>query len=158
MATPRSRRTAAPGNALGQAPGRASGGPPRLDLRIIDRLKLLAFINVLPLIVLAVGIPMYLNGSIKLKENASAGLAPILIMVGACIVLCLSCWMILPIASWLKARPRWHYAHGNKWVWAVPFATGLIAGALLRLLAVLSGIAALLLLGCGLVRLWEAWA
>ncbi len=157
MATPRSRRTAAPGNALGQAPGRASGGPPRLDLRIIDRLKLLAFINVLPLIVLAIGIPMYLTGRIKLKENASAGLTPILIMVGACVVLCLSCWMILPIASWLKACPRWHYAHGNKWVWGIPAFLGLIGGMLLKLVAALSGIGALLLVGMALVRLYEAW-
>lgn len=149
------RKTQDPGP---RRPGASLSGPPRLDLKVIERLKLLAFANIIPLGALAIGIPMWLSGRITLRPEAGAGLLPILVMLGACVVLCLSCWMILPLATWLRARPRWHYVHGNKVIWALPALIGAIAGILLRLIAGLSAVASLLLVGFGLVRLWEVWA
>lgn len=138
-------------------PSRPGGGPPRLDLKVIERLKLLALANALPLFALAIGIPMWLSGRITLRPEAGAGLLPVLILLGACVVLCLSCWMILPLAQWLRARPRWHYVHGSKALWLFPAVIGWGAGFLLRLAAFLSGAAALALIGVALVRLYEVW-
>jgi hypothetical protein len=118
---------------------------------------MLMLANILPLIAFTIGGIGYASGSIKLRPNAGEGIIPILVMLGACVVLAFSCWMIAPIGKWLKEWPRWHFQRKSKILWVVPLLLGSISGLLLRLVAGLASLAALVLVGVGLVRLWEKW-
>ncbi len=116
---------------------------------------MLALINIMPLAALTIGTLGYLSGSIKLKPNADQGLIPVLVALGACLVVAFSCWMILPAGQWLRDWPQWHYARRNKALWCIPMLLGRCAQILLRIIAYLAMLIAIAMLGLAIVRLWQ---
>lgn len=130
-------------------------GPPVLDLGLAARLKGLLLGNSLALITLAVMAWLYATGRIAFRPEAQAGLIPLAVLVGACVLLAACCWFLLPLATWLRAYPRWHFRHGSKLCWAVPYGAGILARLGLRLAAGLGCLAALALVIIGVWRLVE---
>lgn len=135
----------------------AAGGPPRLDLKLRQHLFTLMLANLLPM--LAVGVVMIgvAQGKWTLDTRAGNGVIPLLMVLGACVVLLASLWIILPFGRWLRDRPRWHFHHERRLLWAVPYAAGWCAWLSFWLLGIAAALVALGLLGMGLVRLAQAW-
>ena len=80
----------------------AAGGPPRLDLKLRQHLFTLMLANLLPM--LAVGVVMIgvAQGKWTLDTRAGNGVIPLLMVLGACVVLLASLWIILPFGRWLR--------------------------------------------------------
>lgn len=134
---------------------RPQDGPPVLDFDLASRLKGVLLANGIAILVLGIGGALVATGRIALRPEAKAGLIPLAVMVAACAVLAVSCWLLLPLSTWLRAWPRWHYHHGSKVLWALPYAIGAVARVVIRVVAALAALAALVLVGLGLVRLYE---
>jgi hypothetical protein len=150
MATPRPARAH-------RTPGVPGDGPPPLDLEIRRRLLTLLLANALPLLAVAVVAIGVAQGKWTLKANAGRGLVPLLMTLGACVVLVVSSWIILPLGRWLRDRPRWHFRHGSRMVWALPYAAGWCAWVAFWVAGVGAALGALAMIGMCLVRLAEVW-
>lgn len=150
MATPRPIRAR-------RATGVPGDQPPPLDLGLRRRLLTLLLANILPMGALAVVAIGVAQGKWTLKASAGNGLTPLLITFGACVVLLASLWVVMPLGRWLRDRPRWHYRHGSRVAWAVPYAAGWCAWLVCWLVGVTAGLGALALLGMSLVRLAQVW-
>lgn len=106
---------------------RRSKGPPRLRLHIVKRIKLLLLINTVPIIV-AIGLIIgYYNGMVHIVgfESGKHDFAAFVI-IGSCILVGISWWILIPITKWLYHYPRWYFRRESKALWFLPFASGAI--------------------------------
>jgi hypothetical protein len=99
----------------------AEAHPPRLRLRLVDRLRTLLLINVLPLLA-GLGIAvLHWQGRIGIAMGQNE------LTVAFCAALAVACmvfvgWCMLPVLLWLRDYSSWHYQHGSALVWALPCA------------------------------------
>lgn len=134
-------------------PRARTGGPPRLDLQLWRRAKLLLLLNCLPLlggVVVAIG---WWQGRLTIRPGSSASLTTLGILVGACLLFALAVWVVLPLARWLREYPLWRFRNGSGLVWILPAIAGTIAWIGIGLAGTVAALAALVLIGSGLVRL-----
>jgi hypothetical protein len=131
--------------------------PPVLTLELKRRCLTLLLANILPLIIVTVVMIGVAQGKWTLKPGASHGLVPLLMILGSCIVLVISTWIIQPMGRWLRDRPRWHFRHGHRVVWALPYAIGWCAWMACWLAGIAAAIGALAMIGMCLVRLVHVW-
>ena len=126
-----------------KAEGRRAKGPPKLRFHILQRLKFLLLVNTIPI---AVGIFLVIgsyNGSVHVVglDQEKHGLAAFIIL-GSCIFLGLSWWVIIPCAKWLRDYPRWFFRRDSKLLWFLPYTCGSLIWGVTWILCMLSGIVA----------------
>ena len=130
----------APRNAPEDGEKRPSGGggPPKLKLRLIQQLKMLAMFNIVPIVVVIWLAWEYHLGHVRLNRPVGQHQLRDLALVGvACLVLALSGWVMLPFGRWLRAYPAWQLRHSpSSWVWMLPTAAGWCAWALIWLVTI----------------------
>lgn len=124
-------------------------GPPKLRLRLGNRLKVMLIANALPLVgALYLGWG-YWRGEIGLAEGVSASrlIMSLLMLVASCVILAGTGWILMPLARWLRDYPLWHFRRKSRLLWAVPTVGGWSA----YLFCVIGAIAALMAAGGGIV-------
>ena len=129
----RPTRPAARNAAEGSDRRPAGGGPPKLKLRLIQQLKMLALCNIVPIVVVIWLTWEYHLGKVRLNRPIGQHQLRDLALVGvACLVLALSGWVMLPFGRWLRAYPAWQLRHSESaWVWLLPTGAGWLAWALI---------------------------
>ena len=135
----------------GQGPRAA--GPPRLDLRLWRRAKMLVLLNCLPLLVGGVIALGWWQGRLTLRAGSGQSLVALGAMLGACVLFAVAMWVLLPIARWLRDYPLWHVRNGSALRWFVPTVLGTLAWIGLGMAGIAAALAALALLGSGVIRL-----
>jgi hypothetical protein len=140
-----------------RSPGREAGGPPRLVLPIWRNLGLMALLNIVPLLGLSWALVSWDHGP-HWRPHQERGLALTLGAAVVCLVIAVSAWVLLPLARWLRAYPRWQLAHRRSWAWwLLPALLGWLAWALLgfgALIAVLASVLAVVLTVLHLAGVW----
>lgn len=137
-----SKTRAAEGNNSNRSPNNNNNGPPRLQLHIFDRLKMLLMINIIPIIVGSFLAWNYYQGKIKLRLfEESHGFAA-LVVLASCFTVGISWWIIIPCAKWLRNYPRWYYRHQSKALWLLPYTCGSLVWCVLWVLCMLAAIIA----------------
>lgn len=131
----------------------AAGGPPRLDLQLWRRARLLLLLNCIPLLGGLVALLSWWQGRITFKPLSTGSMTTIAILIGACIVFALAVWIVLPLARWLREYPLWRFRHGSRVLWLLPTALGTAAWLVLAIAGAIASLGALALIGVGLVRL-----
>ena len=134
----------------GQRPGVA--GPPRLDLRLWRRAKMILLLNVVPMAVAGYIALGWWQGRLHFRPGAQHSLVILGVVLGACVLFAIAVWVVLPLARWLRDYPLWHVRHGAGIRWWIPMALGTIAWVVLGVLGMASAITGLALLGTGIVR------
>ncbi len=117
--------------------------PPRLRFHFMQRIQMLLLINTIPIIV-GIGLVIgYYQGYVHVVgfEEGRHGLAAAVIL-GACIILGLSWWIIIPVARWLHDYPRWFFRRESKLFWFLPYCSGALIYGLTWLVCMLAGIIA----------------
>ena len=112
-----------------KAPGRsrASGrsGPPVLALHLVQRLGMLAVLNIIPL---CGGLWLWWQFSYGhaqfRKPMGQEWLWASGIVLIACAVIAATCWLVMPVARWLRDYRSWHFTHRSALLWAVPSVLG----------------------------------
>ncbi len=133
------------------------GGPPRLQTRLVERLRVLLLINA-PLFIgsAAFGFWIMTDDSARLGLGPEDGLFPILMVLVCCLVAALSAWVLLPVARWCRAYPAWHCRHTSRLFWALPACGGFLVWLGLWLVSMaLLVLSAVAVIG-GLVELYQA--
>jgi hypothetical protein len=138
----------------GRAPAAMRGGPPTLALHLWHRVGVLAALNVIPLF-----------GSLWLWWQFSYGHAqfrkPIgqewlwacAVVVIGCLIIAASCWLVMPVARWLRDYPSWHFRHGAWPVWLLPAAAGWLGFLVLYLVAALTVMGSLVMIAAAFIHL-----
>lgn len=139
-------------------PGAAGrGGPPALALHLWQRVGMLAAINVIPLL-----------GSLWLWWQFSYGQAhfrkPIgqewlwacAVVVIGCLIIASSCWLVMPVARWLRDFPSWHVRHGSWPLWLLPAVAGWLSFLVLYLVAALTVMGSLVMIAAAFWHLVHA--
>ena len=132
--------------------GHASAGPPRLDLQLWRRAKLLLLLNVIPLlggVAVAIG---WWQGRLHFKDGSRQSLLALAVVLIACLAFALAIWLVLPIAGWLRAYPLWHLRHRSLVLWLIPTVLGTLVSIALTLAGALAALAALALMITGALR------
>lgn len=135
----------------GQGPGVA--GPPRLDLRLWQRAKMLLLLNGLPLMVVGFVAHGWWQGRYTFRAGSIQSLIAIGIVLGTCALFAVAMWVLLPLARWLRDYPLWHLRNSPSPRWLALAGLGTLAWIGLGLVGAVSALAALALLGSGVVRL-----
>jgi hypothetical protein len=138
----------------GTGAARSAGAhPPRLDLGLVRRAKLLLLLNALPLLAgVVIGIGWW-RGTYHFKPGSGASLVTIGVLIGACALLTAAMWVVLPVGRWLRDYPLWQVRTARRWTWLPLLVAGWLAWAVAWLLGTTAALAALALIGSGLVRL-----
>ena len=125
------------------AEGRRAKGPPRLRLHIVKRMKMLLLLNTIPIVVGIFLIFGYYNGMVHVVgfEQGKHDLAAAVIL-GACLLIGVSWWVIIPVAKWLYRYPRWYFRRESKVVWFLPFITGACIYGVTWIVCFLAGVVA----------------
>jgi hypothetical protein len=135
----------------------ARGGPPALAFHLTRRLSMLAFANVIPLI-----------GGIWLWWQFSYGDAHLRMPVGnkllwasavtliGCLLIAATCWLMMPLARWLRDYPTWQCQHRSWVVWSIPAALGWLSFLAIYLLAAVTVVACLVIISYSLWDLFTA--
>jgi hypothetical protein len=131
----------------------AGGGPPRLDLQLWRRARLLLLLNCIPLLGGLVVLLYWWQGKITFKPMSTSSMTTVAILIGACIIFAVAVWIVLPMARWLREYPLWHFRSGSRVLWLVPVIAGTVVWLALALVGVLASLGALVLIGVGAVRL-----
>ncbi len=98
-------------------------GPPRLNLRIKERLTFLLIANVIPLCIGAyIGVG-WIQGSVQFQASQGQ-MALILAGIILVVLIGMTSWLILPTARWLRHYPLWHFRHSGKFTWFIPMCFG----------------------------------
>ncbi|MFW5753029.1 MAG: hypothetical protein ACOCYV_03165 [Planctomycetota bacterium] len=133
------------------------GGPPRLQTRLIERLRVLLLINA-PLFIGSAAFAFWVmtDDSVRLGLGPEDGLFPTLIILVCCLVAALSAWVLLPVARWCRACPAWHCRHTSRLLWALPACGGFLVWLGLWLVSMaLLVLSAVAVIG-GLIDLYQA--
>jgi hypothetical protein len=102
--------------------------PPRLRLHLAHHLKMLAMLNIIPLLGGLYLWWQYSQGKITLRKPISEeSWITLFVVLIAGALFAVSCWFVLPIARWLRDNPAWHFRHGNRALWALPALGGWLA-------------------------------
>ena len=104
----------------------AVAGPPRLTLPVWRNLGVMAVANLLPLAALGWFFIGYdpVQG-LHLRPHAAGLTSAIVAVVAACAMIALAAWVLMPLARWLRAYPRWRLRHSRLWyLWLLPVALG----------------------------------
>ena len=132
--------------------GRSSAGPPRLDLQLWRRAKLLVLLNAIPLLgglVVAIG---WWQGRLNFKDGSRQSLIALAVVLIACLAFAVAMWLVLPLARWLRAYPLWQCRHRSLVLWLIPAVLGTLVSFALALAGALAALAALALMITGAVR------
>jgi hypothetical protein len=132
------------------------GRPPALSLHLTRRLGMLAMCNVIPLI-----------GGLYVWYQVGSGHATLRTPAGhewmwisatvlvACLVLALTCWLVMPLARWVRDYPTWQFRHRAKLLWLVPMVGGWCGWLALYLLGAATTLACVVVVGTGLWHLYD---
>ena len=133
-----------PAKTSGKSDRARRNGPPRLQLHIFERLKVLLLINIIPIFIGVILAWNYSQGKLELRLfEESHGLAAFVVLA-SCLIIGISWWVIIPCAKWLRNYPRGVYRHESKAVWVLPYVCGSVIWGLLWVLCTLAG-----LIACG---------
>ncbi len=131
-----------------------SQGPPRLRLHLMHHLKVLAVLNVVPLIGGLYVWWQMRQGRVTLRSMSSESQSTLVVVVVSGVAFAVIMWFIMPVARWLRDYPTWHLRRGPAWAWVIPAAGGWAAWIILSLAGILAAAAAVLLAGIGLWNLF----
>lgn len=126
-----------------------------LALHLLRRLGMLAILNVIPLFG---GLWLWWQFSYGhaqwRKPMGQEWLWACAIVVVACLVIASSCWLVMPVARWLRDYPSWHFKNGSALIWAVPTVVGWLSYVALYLLAAVTVVGCLVAIGEALYHLF----
>lgn len=129
--------------------GEDGSRPPRLDLKILKRLKILLLANLVPLVGLGVIFYLVFIGKLMIQGIAEDRLWGTVLVVLIAVVVCGSAsWVLLPFSRWCCDCPKWYYVHQSRGLWFLP----LVAGYLMRILLWIVSIA---LIGYSLYKIGD---
>ena len=114
---------------------------------------MLVLLNCLPLLVGGVIALGWWQGRLTLRAGSGQSLVALGAMLGACVLFAVAMWVLLPIARWLRDYPLWHVRNGSALRWFVPTVLGTLAWIGLGMAGIAAALAALALLGSGVIRL-----
>ncbi len=78
------------------------------------------------------------------------------VVVIGCLIIASSCWLVMPVARWLRDYPSWHVRHGAWPLWLLPAAAGWLSFLVLYLVAALTVVGSLVVIADGLWHLFTA--
>lgn len=131
------------------------GRPPRLKLALVQRLKMLALLNILPLAIGAWVGYKAMRGEVRLRVEPGSFAVVVFVILLACAVVAISLWVLLPVGRWMRAYTTWQLRFGSAVAWVLPWLGAQLAYALIWIAVAASCIAALTVIGTGLWRLAE---
>lgn len=129
---------------------------PQLRLHLGRHLKLLLILNVLPLLT---GIYLWWQwrqGHLTLRKPISEDswwTLVVVIVAGA--VFAATCWLVMPVARWMRDYPAWGFAHGNRLWWSLPLIGGWLTWLTLSMTALIAVLACVVVAATGVMRLFE---
>ncbi len=127
--------------------------PPRLELGLRQRLKMLLLANILPMGTMILLTMLWWDGTVRFTIDEHRLMASVLIIFASLIVIAISFWALLPFSVWLRAYPRWHYRHISKTVWLLPLCGGYLLWLVIWLLVAFLTAFSLLVILTGILYL-----
>lgn len=110
---------------MSREPG-ARGGPPRLRLDLLHKLKVLAFANAIPLLIVAFVCFQIWTGKMGIRDDVPTGKVGfwVALLLVCCLVIGVSSWFVMPTVRWLRDYPAWHYRNASPSLWLLPMLGG----------------------------------
>jgi hypothetical protein len=155
----RSPRTGGAGQEIDLRPVGADGSrPPRLELYLLARLRILLLANILPLIALGILGYLLIIGEVEITGIGVSRLwKTLLVVLVALVVVGAAGWVLLPLARWTRAYPRWCFRHQSRVLWLLPMVGGHILSLMIWLAAAGAATIALWFIISGIADLVGVW-
>jgi hypothetical protein len=129
---------------------------PQLRFHLARHLKLLLILNILPLLTGLYLWWQYRQGRISLRKPISEeSWLTLVVVVAAGAVFAATCWLVMPLARWLRDYPTWGFTHGNRLLWSLPLVGGWLTWLMLSATALIAAIACVVVAATGVMRLFE---
>lgn len=112
----------------------SAGGPPRLNLRLLRRLKLLLLLNTPVMAFLLIGgtwVAVDRQATLRVDPHSLA--VRLMIVLAGLVAVAAGAWVLVPVAAFLRDWPTWHYRHGPRPLWLLPLLGGWCAWVVLWL-------------------------
>ena len=143
----------------GDEPADKSAAPPaapQLRFHLARHLKLLLILNILPLFTGLYLWWQWKQGRIALRKPISEeSWLTLVVVIAAGAVFAVTCWLVMPLARWMRDYPTWGFTHGNRLLWSVPLVGGWLTWLTLSVTALIAAIACVVVAATGVMRLFE---
>jgi hypothetical protein len=126
-------------------------GPPRLTMPLWRNLGLMLLVNIVPIVVM---IWAFAGGKDRPGLDPKAK-SVALALVGACLVVAVCAWVVLPFARWLRDYPRWCFLHRTAWLWLLPAVAGFLAWMAIAIVAVAAVLGAIVAIASAFFQLFH---
>ncbi len=116
------------------------GKCPTLKLELLQKLGILAVVNIIPIVICVILLGKWLREEIVMTDVD--GLWAALVVIAAAIIYVFSFWMLMPTAKWFKEYTLWQLKHGALIAWAIPSVFAYIMWVITWVFCALAGLSA----------------
>lgn len=116
------------------------GKCPTLKLELLQKLGILAVVNIIPIVICVILLGKWLREKIVMTDVD--GLWAALIVLAASVIYVICFWMLMPTAKWFKEYTLWQLKHGALIAWVIPFAFAYIMWIITWIFCAFAGLSA----------------
>ena len=115
--------------------------PPALQLKLLEKLGLLAVINVIPIIGSLYVFEKWWRGQITFTDTDVLWVGLAVVVAAVVYITCF--WLLMPTAKWFREYTLWHYRRKSTTVWLIPTVVAYTFWVLTWIFCIVMGVTAI---------------